>query len=363
MLRNFGNTWWGNEWLKALTHINYMYRLSRGATYARKGLVKKFKFSKGIFSAHVQGTHREVYKILLGIPQFTQEEIDRLMNSIMTRPILISKLLNRKLDSEIINICKQSAIRLFPISRNDISMDCSCPDWAGPCKHLAALIYQISLEIDNNPFLVFKMHGVDLIDELDKRNIKIQAKRMMEPVDVETLLQPKEKKISSSIIRKLPVPDFSKIDNLLLSLTALLPNTQSFYSRDFKAVYLDQMNLIAKKATQLIEGRLQIEYNEIKDVSEIIQIQTFNFLLKVNLPYALIGISPEQTASANVEVELLRLFAYFALYLLKNGAVIPQILHLEKGYAVRWLPATLNSEVEQLTSMLYEAMPDRKSVV
>ncbi|MBK6818602.1 MAG: SWIM zinc finger family protein [Bacteroidetes bacterium] len=31
-------------------------------------------------------------------------------------------------------------------------MQCSCPDWAVPCKHLAAVIYKISAEIDNNPF-------------------------------------------------------------------------------------------------------------------------------------------------------------------------------------------------------------------
>ena len=43
-------------------------------------------------------------------------------------------------------------------------MDCSCPDWAVPCKHLAAVIYVISREIDANPFLVLKLHGLDLLE-------------------------------------------------------------------------------------------------------------------------------------------------------------------------------------------------------
>lgn len=357
MTAKFGKTWWGNEWLNALANIDYTSRIPRGMRYARWGLVKELKFSKGTFNARVQGTRDTPYKIRLGIPQFEQATIDRLVDSIVTHPMLVSKLLNRKLDPEIVNICRQHDIRLFPTSWNDLSMYCSCPDWAVPCKHLAAVIYQISLEIDNNPFLVFQMHGVDLIAELDKRNIKIQAEKIMEPLDITALLQPEKIKTTLNVIKELPAPDFSTIANLLHSLISLLPDVQSFCSLDFKAVYLAQMTQIARKATRLLKSRLKTEYDEIEDLSKGIQVSTDNVLLVDNLPYALIAISPEQTASAHAEVELLRLFAYCALYLLKNGAVIPQILHSEKGYVVRWLPAILNPEIRQLTSMLYAAVP------
>jgi uncharacterized Zn finger protein len=55
-------------------------------------------------------------------------------------------------------------------------MQCWYPDWAVPCKHLAAAIYKVSAEIDNNPFLVFSLHHVDLIREMGKRGIFVTKK-------------------------------------------------------------------------------------------------------------------------------------------------------------------------------------------
>nr|WP_244222920.1 SWIM zinc finger family protein [Cupriavidus lacunae] len=52
-------------------------------------------------------------------------------------------------------------------------MQCSCPDWAVPCKHLAAVIYLLSREIDGNPFLVFSLRGVDLAQALKSRDIHL----------------------------------------------------------------------------------------------------------------------------------------------------------------------------------------------
>ncbi|MDE6447324.1 MAG: SWIM zinc finger family protein [Muribaculaceae bacterium] len=51
---------------------------------------------------------------------------------------------------------------MFPTSWKDLAMNCSCPDWAVPCKHLAAVIYKLSEEIDNNPFLVFELRTTAL---------------------------------------------------------------------------------------------------------------------------------------------------------------------------------------------------------
>ena len=56
---------------------------------------------------------------------------------------------------------------------NDIEMHCSCPDWAHLCKHIAAVIYEVSRAIDNDPFQVFSLHGVSLVSELKKRHVTI----------------------------------------------------------------------------------------------------------------------------------------------------------------------------------------------
>jgi uncharacterized Zn finger protein len=49
---------------------------------------------------------------------------------------------------------------LFP-SPHEIQLSCSCPDWAGMCKHVAAVLYGIGARFDHQPELLFRLRGVD----------------------------------------------------------------------------------------------------------------------------------------------------------------------------------------------------------
>lgn len=78
------------------------------------------------------------------------------MALIVQKPALISKLLNRELAPAILDLAEQAGLRVFPREWSDFKMHCSCPDWAVPCKHLAAVIYMLSREIDIALLLKFK---------------------------------------------------------------------------------------------------------------------------------------------------------------------------------------------------------------
>jgi uncharacterized Zn finger protein len=39
-------------------------------------------------------------------------------------------------------------------------MDCSCPDWGFPCKHLSAVLYVLAEAFDDDPFLVLAWRGM-----------------------------------------------------------------------------------------------------------------------------------------------------------------------------------------------------------
>ena len=77
MARNFGKTWWGEQWLGALTHIDYANRIPRGASYARKGSVTKLAINKnkGEIKATVQGTRK--YKVLLSLPPCSPTKVKK----------------------------------------------------------------------------------------------------------------------------------------------------------------------------------------------------------------------------------------------------------------------------------------------
>ena len=56
-------------------------------------------------------------------------------------------------------------LSLFPLKLKDLKTNCSCPDWSNPCKHIAAVYYLLGEEFDRDPFLIFKLRGMDR-DEL-----------------------------------------------------------------------------------------------------------------------------------------------------------------------------------------------------
>ena len=49
---------------------------------------------------------------------------------------------------------------LFPKPK-EIKMRCSCPDYAGMCKHVAAVMYGVGNRLDTSPELLFVLRGVD----------------------------------------------------------------------------------------------------------------------------------------------------------------------------------------------------------
>jgi len=56
---------------------------------------------------------------------------------------------------------------LFPKPK-EISVRCSCPDWAVLCKHAAAALYSIGARLDSSPETLFLLRGVDHLDLINQ---------------------------------------------------------------------------------------------------------------------------------------------------------------------------------------------------
>ena len=77
------------------------------------------------------------------------------------------ELLQGKLSSAVMEAVTDRAEGLFPKPK-EIKLRCSCPDYAGLCKHLAAVMYGIGNRLDASPEILFELRGVDhreLIEE------------------------------------------------------------------------------------------------------------------------------------------------------------------------------------------------------
>jgi uncharacterized Zn finger protein len=52
---------------------------------------------------------------------------------------------------------------LFPSPR-EIHFDCSCPDWASMCKHIAAALYGVGARLDEDAKVFFMLRGITIDD-------------------------------------------------------------------------------------------------------------------------------------------------------------------------------------------------------
>jgi uncharacterized Zn finger protein len=73
--------------------------------------------------------------------------------------IFAAQLLAGEMPKEIDKAFKTAGASLFPVKRNDLKTECSCPDWANPCKHVAATHYVLGEAFDRDPFLLFELRG------------------------------------------------------------------------------------------------------------------------------------------------------------------------------------------------------------
>jgi len=385
MGKTFGNTWWGEQWLNALSHIDYDNRIPRGMSYARKGMVKDIKLKGNVITAKVSGSRPRPYSVTIVIPPFFPEEVDRLMDRLLTRPGIISGLLARKLDPEIMEIAASCGLKLFPEKWTDFKMLCNCPDWAVPCKHLASVVYMFSREIDNNPFIVFEMHNVFLLDELKKRGIEVsEVEKKASVPELRDIVRVKPAKEAVIISPDFKRVDFSRLENRLEVSRMFLQDSPSFdISCNFKEAYIAEVIRISKNAARFFSGKLSPETfspeiscigiidqdTEIRlsfDASLNWQLESVSrngdddaVLTADTLVPALLHIDPDFIQDYHPTVIAAYQALLFSLHLLSAASAVPELLSLsDRKYAIRWLPDGTGRCMEEMLTQFDGIVPD-----
>ncbi len=156
---SIGDTWWSKRWVSILESFGWSNRLERGRRYARGGQVLDFKLTPGKVTASVQGSVPEPYSVKIEIKPLTDEAWERVTEEMSQKAIFAAKLLAGEMPQNIEEAFDAAGMSLFPDSSKDIKTDCSCPDSANPCKHIAAVYYILAEEFDRNPFMLFNLRG------------------------------------------------------------------------------------------------------------------------------------------------------------------------------------------------------------
>lgn len=154
-----GATWWGSRWIEALERISqdYQKRMARGRTYARTGRVHDLVVAPGRVHARVTGSSRTPYRVDIRLAVGDEASWQAAIAAMAGRAAFAAALLAGEMPEAIDQAFSGSS--LFPSARGDLATDCSCPDWANPCKHVAATHYVLGEALDRDPFLLFELRG------------------------------------------------------------------------------------------------------------------------------------------------------------------------------------------------------------
>jgi uncharacterized Zn finger protein len=157
--RTIAKTFWGKSWCENLErYSDFANRLPRGRTYVRNGSVVDLQINPGEIHAYVSGS--ELYTVALKIAPVVKPRWKSICTDCAGAIDSLVELLQGRLSNGVMErICRQGH-GLFP-SPDEIELSCSCPDWAGMCKHVAAVLYGIGARLDRQPELLFRLRGVD----------------------------------------------------------------------------------------------------------------------------------------------------------------------------------------------------------
>ena len=156
-----GQSWWSGRFIEVLESLGVGGRLSRGRTYARSGQVISLELSAGSVTGRVQGSRPKPYDVRIGVPSFGKPEWGRVEQAMADSAWYAAKLLAGEMPPDIEEVFTSVGLALFPASAADLAMDCTCPDQAVPCKHLAAVIYLLAESFDDDPFGILALRGRD----------------------------------------------------------------------------------------------------------------------------------------------------------------------------------------------------------
>ena len=176
--RVLAKSWWGKEWNKNLErYADYSNRIGRGRSYVRHSAVLDLKIKPGKVEALVQGSRSKPYSVSINIKPVPKKNWTAIKQICKGKMDGLMKLIAGKFPKELGMIFTQEGDGLFPVPK-EIEFDCSCPDWASMCKHVAAALYGVGARLDEDPNLFFILRKVN-INDLVTETLKESKKELL----------------------------------------------------------------------------------------------------------------------------------------------------------------------------------------
>jgi len=272
----YGTTLWGAEFLKSIEYETDSGRLARGKTYANTSKIYDVELKSRTIAAKVKGNYAPFYISRLSFTQFTKGDIEVILSFIDNNPFILANIIKGNLPNELLEFFKSNDIDIF----RGFDMSCNCYDFYGSyaCKHITALYYILTNEIDKNPFILLKLRGLDLISHYNiKDNLSISYPIKLEFIENSTIDIKSNENIEQLPIRILAQENCS---NFILSMLKPFP---PFASIDYKEVLEEFYKKTAKQLPLVISP---IRDENIIKIQRILQDSTISLSVKNDIQIA-----------------------------------------------------------------------------
>ncbi len=167
-MKKMSRTWWGEKFLHALTSCMDAGRIQRGRPYSGPNRLLNFEILGHMVNATIRGNinpyfeiyEEPQYKVQVSLVRFSADAWKGIANNISQHAAILSQLMLNEMPAGIEQVFASRNLHLLPKTRSDIISKCSCPDSAFTCKHVAGVYYKIASLLDQDPFLLFQLRGM-----------------------------------------------------------------------------------------------------------------------------------------------------------------------------------------------------------
>lgn len=178
-------SWWSKRFVDVLESYGLGGRMQRGRRYARQGQVIYLEVAPGLVSAQVQGSRPDPYEVSIKLAELTTDQWDQVLTQMTQRLGLIAELVAGRVPEELEAAFSDVGVALFPPTWAALGARCGCPDNTSPCKHLAAVLYVLADQLDDDPWLLTQWRGrtrEEIIDTLRPAQASQSASQGQDPV-------------------------------------------------------------------------------------------------------------------------------------------------------------------------------------
>lgn len=164
--RKICTTFWGSAWCDHLeSYSDFSNRLPRGRSYLRNGSVVDLQIAPGKVTAIVSGS--DLYNIEVKIKPLASGRWSAMKTDCAGQIASLIELLQGRFSKGVMEIITHRDRGMFPAPA-EITLDCSCPDYADMCKHIAAVLYGVGARLDREPELLFTLRQVDHLELIER---------------------------------------------------------------------------------------------------------------------------------------------------------------------------------------------------